>query len=280
MNGNVKLCAECGRSAESKLNIELVSGIEIVSHKNKNGKEQVFKKPQKEHSLDICEDCFRKAETRVNNRRPWYILGGLALTVVGLYLAFLEIRGLINESFSLWIDTGLGVEVMPWILVIIAILVPLVPIIAGVVCLQNGFGTTEYLVFNYVSDKLIEKMLGELKEEDKDGRYFVSTKKSFGKDWTIKADPVPLESPCRVALMRSSNVIGSFTNLRVFMNGEEQEKIGNGKTITMQTGLSQNLLTVVDGEDNSKTIEFEAESGGNVNVSLQFAGMVMTVVPA
>ncbi|MDR1523629.1 MAG: hypothetical protein LBS79_00030 [Tannerella sp.] len=269
-----RLCAECGRAAKSKINIQLISGIEKVTHTKKNGQEQTIKKPKAQHGFDICEDCFGKEERRVNRKRPWYILSGLLLALGGLFLAVIEINGFVNGDISLWIDTGTGVEVMPWLAVIVAIAIPLVPLAIGAGLLRNGMASSLTLVTEAFGEKLVEQTVNKLKETDRESRIFACTKESLGKDYTLKVEREAdkLEIPCTLALSREKKMLGSMTGLRVFLNGVGQGILGNGKTIEMQTGLSKSMLTVVDNEDNAKTLEFDTLPGGYVRISLEFNG--------
>lgn len=278
MNGELKLCAGCGRSAKGKINVQLVSGTETVTHTKKNGTEQTIKKPNAEHSFDVCEDCFTSERQRINRKRPWMILLGIILTFGGLYLAVMEIKGFINGNISLWIDMG-SFEVMPYIAVIVAIIVPLIPLIFGVYCLKYGFSSSLTLVTEIFGNKLATQIVDKLKENDKDGRYFACTKSSLGENWTleIESEAVQLESPCKISLTRESGIVGITNKLRIFLNGIEQDEIGNGKIIEMQTNLSKNILAVVDKEDNSKTLEFEAKSDGHVHILLKYIGLEMTI---
>jgi len=179
MDENLKLCTECGRTAKSKINIQLVSGTERVTHINDDGVERTIKTPKAEHSFDVCEDCFRKEKMLISGKRPLNVIAGCLLTFTGLFLAFFEIKGFINGDISLWIDTGTGLKVMPWIAVVIAFAIPMIPFFIGIVCLRNGLSSTMTQVTEVFEGRYISQIINKLKENDPNGRYFACTQKYY-----------------------------------------------------------------------------------------------------
>ena len=78
-----------------------------------------------------------------------------------------------------------------------------------------------------------------------------------------------LQEVCEVLLTRpKKKFAGVLTDYEVFLNGKEQEKLENGKTVVMQTEYVKNLLSVKfeDGFSTPKAIKFNAISGKTVNI--------------
>jgi hypothetical protein len=276
MNNDVNtLCAECGCVAKSKIHIQLISGIEIATHTDKKGNEQTTKKPNAQHSFDVCRHCFRIEAKRANGNRPIDIFFGLLLVLFGLFLAVIEMKGFINGSVSLWINTGLGIRILPWIAVFIAIMIPWIPFVAGRSLLRRGLASSMTLVTGTFSNKFIEQTVNRLKETDRGSRIFVCTKETLDKGPTLKIwdEAMKLENYCNVYLVREKRVVGAMRDVRVFLNDIKRGTLENGTMMEMQTGLSKNILTVVDdSEDDVDTLEFDAPSGGNVHISVEFPG--------
>jgi hypothetical protein len=86
-----------------------------------------------------------------------------------------------------------------------------------------------------------------------------------------------IESPCTVSLTRTRNIVGCVVKVRVFLNGVEQEVLKNGKTVVMQTYLSQNILTICSADDVTRSIRFEATPEGNVNCTFKYVGVTLTI---
>lgn len=84
--------------------------------------------------------------------------------------------------------------------------------------------------------------------------------------------------PCEVTLTRLSSAIGSAMGVRVYLNGQEQEVLKNGKTVRMSTQLAENELTVrYNADGGSRSINFTAEPGGQVRITLKYTGAVLTI---
>lgn len=96
---------------------------------------------------------------------------------------------------------------------------------------------------------------------------------------TRAADAPALEgAPCTVYLTRLPSAAGAAVGVRVFLNGAEQEVLKNGKTIAMQTSLAQNeLMVMYTGDVPARTLQFEAEAGGEMRITLKYMGAVLTV---
>lgn len=95
-----------------------------------------------------------------------------------------------------------------------------------------------------------------------------------------KAHDAPLleGAPCAVSLTRLPSAIGAAVGIRVFLNGEEQELLKNGKTIRMQTNLAENELMVRYNADSmTRTVAFGAKPGGQVRITLKYTGGVLAV---
>ena len=93
------------------------------------------------------------------------------------------------------------------------------------------------------------------------------------------ADAEKLDSPCNVTLTRLSSMVGCAMGVQVYLNGEYQDVVKNGKSVHMQTNLKFNELSVHYNADNAaRSIEFEARPGGNVEIELTYTGAKLTVV--
>jgi len=75
-----------------------------------------------------------------------------------------------------------------------------------------------------------------------------------------------LTEPCNIHLKRTAQFVGGGSAIRVFLNGVEQEKIGNGKTITMQTDRLQNELYLQWGKTVLSIRRFDAIQGGDIRI--------------
>jgi hypothetical protein len=108
--------------------------------------------------------------------------------------------------------------------------------------------------------------------------YPVLEETKGGATYTVPAGAAHLETPCRVSITRLPSVIGAAMNVNVLLNSDEVGILKNGKTIDFNTEYSVNEITVnyvADGA--SRTIKFEAEAGGSVNVTLKYSGAVLSV---
>lgn len=92
-------------------------------------------------------------------------------------------------------------------------------------------------------------------------------------------DAAPLTGePCEVALTRLPSALGCAMGVRVYLNGQEQEVLKNGQTVRMTTPLAENGLTVRYNADGvSRSINFTAEPGGHVRITLKYTGAVLTI---
>ena len=75
-----------------------------------------------------------------------------------------------------------------------------------------------------------------------------------------------LAEPCNIHLTRTANFIGGGALIRVFLNGVEQEKIGNGQTIMLQTDRVNNELYLQWGKKVLSIRRFEAITGSNIHI--------------
>ena len=84
-----------------------------------------------------------------------------------------------------------------------------------------------------------------------------------------QAAPVEkLAQPCTVHLIRKGGAVA--VKFPVFLNGKEQDKLGAGKTLTMQTDLSQNMLYIKQGNDPLAVRRFDATAGGEVFIKVVY----------
>ena len=86
---------------------------------------------------------------------------------------------------------------------------------------------------------------------------------------TAQAAPVEtLTQPCTVQLIRKGGAVA--VKFPVFLNGIEQEKLAAGKTVTMQTDRSQNMLYIKQGNETLAVQRFNATAGGEVKIRVVY----------
>lgn len=80
-----------------------------------------------------------------------------------------------------------------------------------------------------------------------------------------------LEKPCTIHLTRTTNFVGGGVGVRVFLNGIEQEKLGNGQTIAMQTDHAKNELYIQQGKNRPVAIRrFDATAEGDIRIEFSY----------
>ena len=80
-----------------------------------------------------------------------------------------------------------------------------------------------------------------------------------------------LAEPCIIHLTRTGNFVGGGVKLRVFLNGVEQEKLGNAQTITMQTDRDKNELYIQQGKKRAIVVRrFDATAGGDIHIEFSY----------
>ena len=93
------------------------------------------------------------------------------------------------------------------------------------------------------------------------------------------ANAEKLDSPCNVTLTRLKSVVGCAMGVQVYLNGDYQDVVKNGQSVTMRTELKYNVLSVHYNADSAaRSIEFEARPGDDVQIELKYTGAVLTVV--
>ena len=95
----------------------------------------------------------------------------------------------------------------------------------------------------------------------------------FGKieESTEAAQTTPVETlaqPCKVNLIRKGGAVA--VKFPVFLNGKEEDKLGAGKTLTMQTDRSQNMIYIKQGNTPLSVCRFNATAGGEVNIKVVY----------
>lgn len=86
------------------------------------------------------------------------------------------------------------------------------------------------------------------------------------------ASTVTLTEPCIIHLKRNANFFGGGAKIKVFLNGVEQEKIGNGETIVMQTDRVKNELFLQWNKTALSIRRFEATAGGDIHI--EYSNMI------
>lgn len=80
-----------------------------------------------------------------------------------------------------------------------------------------------------------------------------------------------LEKPCIIQLTRTKNFVGGGVGVRVFLNGIEQEKLGNGETVAMQTDQVKNELYIQQGKNRPVAIRrFDATEEGDIRIEFSY----------
>ena len=93
----------------------------------------------------------------------------------------------------------------------------------------------------------------------------------------IAAASRPLDRPCRIQVTRRASAIGAAMGVEVYLNGRMQDLLKNGQTVTMETSVEDNLLTVHYKADNAtRSEEFTAVPGGIIRYELKYSGAVLT----
>jgi hypothetical protein len=87
-----------------------------------------------------------------------------------------------------------------------------------------------------------------------------------------------LEAPCQVSITRGKSMIGAINNVQVNLNEYKIGVLKNGGHLQFKTFLKENTITVVDEASlASKSIGFEAEPGGNVQITYNYPKGKLTV---
>ncbi|MDR3217661.1 MAG: hypothetical protein LBU22_01555, partial [Dysgonamonadaceae bacterium] len=285
MKNNLIICSDCGRATGGSVHIAVVSGKEKEIGKNKNGKMVSQQIPDTKHEFTVCEDCYNDSAAKINKMRPVRIFLGLLLIPVTLALVALPCWFVFGNADSFWLDMGGGVQVLPWYAILVMFLVLLVPaFISGKIAassLKHGFANTRLLVTEKFETKYCTEVLSKLKKADANGQYFTCTEKQSKKipeandiKWTEVREPLPpaeeelLSSPCTINFKRISGVVGAAMKLHVYMNGQQMGAVKNGKTISFQTNVKNNILFVLDHAGNAfpSTYRFVAEPDTSVSV--------------
>ena len=94
--------------------------------------------------------------------------------------------------------------------------------------------------------------------------------------------PSPVKSlaqPCTIHLRRTSNFFGGGVSVRVFLNGEEQPKLSNASTVTMQTDRDKNMLYIQQGKKNPVAARrFDATEGGEIKIEFSYFNGYMKII--
>jgi hypothetical protein len=80
-----------------------------------------------------------------------------------------------------------------------------------------------------------------------------------------------LDEPCTVRLYREARFSGGGASLSVYLNGVEQGKLENGKTVEMKTDRLKNRIAIKWRESNMGYFRFDAISGGEIQINYSAA---------
>ncbi|MDR2148372.1 MAG: hypothetical protein LBE91_18170 [Tannerella sp.] len=104
-------------------------------------------------------------------------------------------------------------------------------------------------------------------EADPLWRKFITMEESAEPPTVQPAPDEALTEPCIIHLRRSSNFISGGAKLSVFLNGVEQQKIGNGQTVMLQTDRLKNELYIIYGKKLPYAVRrFDATAGGDIHI--------------
>jgi hypothetical protein len=78
-----------------------------------------------------------------------------------------------------------------------------------------------------------------------------------------------LENPCIIKLTKEGSFVGTLVDYFIFLNGKKIAKIGNKKTIEIETNIKNNLLFLTDdsGTAFGDYFNFETVSGSMKELS-------------
>jgi hypothetical protein len=178
-------CAICGRDAADGVEIGVVGGRTEVIGKNKQGNELVQKIPERTLTLMVCPSCRDEKLKKIRNRRPLNILLGLILTPVTIGLFVLGLFLVFSDSSPLWISLG-SVKVMPWVLMLVAMIPCLATGYFAIKGFHNGFGGSNNLMTHFFEAKCCNLVLAKLKEISGESNFFTCSLKA--------ADKIPSEN--------------------------------------------------------------------------------------
>jgi hypothetical protein len=107
---------------------------------------------------------------------------------------------------------------------------------------------------------------------------FVKIEES-GQPATDQPAPIgTLSEPGTIYLKRTSNFVGGGVNVQVFLNGVEQQKLGNAKTNVMQTDRDKNELYIQQGKRRIAMRRFDATAGGDVHIEFSYFNGYMKIM--
>ena len=86
-----------------------------------------------------------------------------------------------------------------------------------------------------------------------------------------------LAEPCHIHLTRTTNFVGGGRNVDVILNGVDQGRLGNGKTIVMQTDRVHNELYIKQGKKGAATRRFDATAGEDIRISYSYFNAYMKI---
>jgi len=89
---------------------------------------------------------------------------------------------------------------------------------------------------------------------------------------------VTLSQPCTISLKRSWNYVGGAIKSKVYLNGIEQEKLGNGNTILLTTDRDKNMLHIQTGKKVISVRRFDATAGGEIRIDYSMFSSYIKIV--
>jgi hypothetical protein len=79
------------------------------------------------------------------------------------------------------------------------------------------------------------------------------------------------DAPCTVHLYREARFVAGGAALSVYLNGVEQEKLGNGQMIEMTTDRLKNRIVIKWRKSYLAYFRFDATSGGTLQINYSVA---------
>ena len=80
---------------------------------------------------------------------------------------------------------------------------------------------------------------------------------------------IPVETfatPCTIHLTRTAHFFGAAAKVTIVLNGVEVGKLGNNKSMVIQTNRSKNELVIKQGKHALAVRRFDATAGGEINI--------------
>lgn len=97
-------------------------------------------------------------------------------------------------------------------------------------------------------------------------------------NFQARTDLEQLQVPCTVNVTRGSSMMGAVMSCPVYLNYIQVGVLKNGQTITFNTNLKENVLTInYDAGGSIKPFPFTAYPGGNLHIDFKYTGAKLSL---